>query len=226
MDKNYHDRIDYRRRIIKESPKIALGVSNDDRIRPAVEELYTFLTGTYLPLRYPTMFKLHHTDFEYGKEAVLQNIVTEEIIPTRATSALTPTSALLSILGRHLDEDFLFLLPERDVVAKEDAKYVLEAYISCCPSGFNPAEKLGKKLRDIHGPVPGYAEKLEGSMDRFFSKLEVGKYVKRVNWSVSLSGELFQPGLGTNHAHMGDQVEEFQGELDPEKVSWLLKSSR
>jgi hypothetical protein len=39
------------------------------------------------------------------------------------------------------------------------------------------------KLRDIHGPVPGYKEKLEKSMDRFFEKLEVGRVVRRSNVS-------------------------------------------
>jgi Protein of unknown function (DUF3445) len=219
MDKNYQTRINYRRRIIDENPSIALSINNDSRIRPAISELYTFLTGTYLPLRYPTMFKIHHTDFEYGKATVLQNLVTGEMIPTSATGPSTPTSALLKTLGRHLDEDFLLLLPEEGMHNTKDAKYVLEAYMACCPSGFNPADKIGKKLRDIHGPVPGYDAKLAKSMDRFFEVVEVGRYVKRVNWSVSMNEELFQPGLGTNHAHAGDEVAEFNGELDPEKVS-------
>lgn len=217
MDKNYHDRINHRRRILKEYPSIALRINKDTRIRPAVSELYTFLTGTYLPSRFPTMFKLHHAAYEYGSEAVLQNLVTGEILPTRATSAATPTSTLLATLGRHLDEDFLLLLPEEGV-DKPAAKYILEAYVTCCPSGFNPANKLGKKLRDIHAPVPGYDVKLDGSMDRFFTKLEVGKYVKRANWSITLSEELFQPGSGTNHARVGDELEEFKGPLDPEKT--------
>ncbi len=159
---------------------------------------------------------------------MLQNLVTGEILPTRGSNPNTTTTTLLKTLGQHLDEDFLFLLPEqnKDGDEKKDAKYLLEAYVTCCPSGFNPAEKLGKKLRDIHGPVPGYADKLEGSMDRFFEKVETGRYVKRVNWSVSMNGELFQPGLGTNHAHKGDEVVEFRGVLDPEEVSltptWLL----
>lgn len=228
MDKNYHSRITHRRATIDANPTITLGINNDSsRIRPAVSELYTFLTGTYLPSRYPDMFRIHHTQFESGNESVLQNLVTEEMIPTRPTNASTTSStrSLLKTLGRHLDEDFLLLLPERGVDEKKkddgDGKYVLEAYVSCTPAGFNPAAKLGKKLAEIHGPVPGYAQKLEGSMDRFFAKVEVGQYVKRANWSVSMSEDLFQPGLGTHHALVGgdEVVEEFQGRLDPDKVS-------
>ncbi len=55
--------------------------------------------------------------------------------------------------------------------------------MTCFPAGFNTKEKLGMKLRDIHGPVPGYKQKLERSMDRFFEKLEVGKVVQRSNVS-------------------------------------------
>ncbi len=190
---------------------------------------------------------------------MLQNLVTGEIVPTRASSDAMPSAKLLDTLGRHVDEDFLLLLPEdqrgggrgsaqkkttttkkkledsvdqsvesnnkKKNTSKEDggAKYVLEAYVSCCPSGFNPAEKLGKKLRDIHAPVPGYAERLEGSMDRYFATVEVGKYVKRVNWSVSMSAEVFQPGLGSTHAQKGEEVLEFTGELDPEQVSFELR---
>lgn len=69
--------------------------------------------------------------------------------------------------------------------------YVLEAYSACFPSGFQPKEKIGKKLADIHGPVPGYKEKLEKSMDRFFARLEAGRLVKRVNWSLTVDEELF-----------------------------------
>ena len=221
MDKTYHDRIKHRRGIIEQKPSIAVGVNKDAVIRPAVMELYTFLTGTYLPLRYPSMFKIYHTDFDTGKDSVLRNLVTGEILPTRATGQSTTTLSLLRFLGRHLDEDLLLLLPEKnaDGRPKKDAKYMLEAYVSCFPCGFNPAEKLGKKFRDVHGPVPGYAQKLEASMDRFFARLEQGTYVKRANWSISMDGELFQPGLGTNHVSAGDEVVEFKGKLDPENVS-------
>ncbi len=57
----------------------------------------------------------------------------------------------------------------------------------CFPSGFDTSRKFGLKLREIHGPVPGYREKLEGSMDRYFERLEVGKFVMRVNVSISFS---------------------------------------
>ncbi|KAH0832507.1 hypothetical protein AYO21_10680 [Fonsecaea monophora] len=227
MDRNYADRVAYRRKIIAEHGEHVVAVNDDYRIRPAVVELYQFLFGTYLPLRFPRMFKLHETDYEEGKTFMLENLVTKALFPAKP-SPRTSTKMLLETLGRTLDEDFLFLLPEEgdpsmdkkeadNESKEEDTKYVLEAYVCCCPSGFDPREKLGNRLAKIHDPVPGYPQKLEASMDRFFSRLEVGKYVRRVNWSVTTNTELYAAGRGTNHAHEGDEVEELE-EIDVDKT--------
>ena len=217
MDKNYQIRINYRRKILKEHHDIAVGVNNDKRIGPAVRELYTFLLGTYLPTRYPSMFKLHRTEYEGGHTFMLENLTTKEMLLAQSSEA-TQTLTLLETLGKHLDEDFLFLLPEEN--EDQDLKYVLEAYITVCPSGFNPREKLGKKLADVHGPVPGYKTKLERSMDRFFAKLEVGRYVRRVNWSCTVDTELFAAD-GGNHAYGGDTIEELE-DIDIDQVRLTL----
>lgn len=218
MDKNYKDRIVYRRKILAEHPKSSCSVTDDTRIGEAVREYYIFLTATYLPLRYPDVFKLHKTTYETGEHFLLQNLVTGEMLPSFPLSRGMSTHSLLVLLGKHLDEDILFLLPDPTTEGTDDPKYVLNAFVCCCPSGFDPAEKLGKRLADIHKPVPGYKDKLEGSMDRFFAKLEVGKYVKRANWNITTNTELFAAGSETNHAHEGDAVEELKT-VDVEKVS-------
>lgn len=213
IDKTYEERIAYRRRIMTEQGRHVVNVHDNLLIRPAVVELYQYLLGTYLPLRFPTMFKLHEAEYEQGKTFMLENLVTGALFPAKATAQM-PTERLLETLGRTVDEDFLFLMPEEDV---EDPKYVLQAYVTVAPSGFDPAEKIGKRLAAIHDPVPGYGAKLEGSMDRFFSKVEVGKYVKRVNWAVTTNAELFAAGKGTTHAHEGDVVEELD-QIDVDKT--------
>jgi Protein of unknown function (DUF3445) len=138
-------------------------------IKPAVDELYSWLVSTYLPRRFPSMFTL--------STSALYNRATSEPIP------LTPPSdpvKALEILGGNIDDDFLLLLPSED-----GDGYVLKGFVTCFPSGFNTKEKFGLKLRDIHKPVPGYKEKIEKSMDRFFDKIEVGKVVMRTNVSFS-----------------------------------------
>lgn len=213
FDCNYENRLKYRKRIIRDNPNIAIGVADEQRIRPAIVELYTFLLATYLPKRFPKLFKLHFTSFETGSQFMFENLVTGEIYPTVPTQA-TSTHNILRTLGNVLDEDFLFLLPEEE---SEDPKYVLQALVCVCPSGWDPRQKLGTRLATIHQPVPGYKDKLEGSMDRYFKSLEVGKYVKRSNWSIVQNEELFLPDPDTNHSH-GDSEVDAAKEIDPDKV--------
>lgn len=144
---------------------------------------------------------------------MFQNLITGQMFPTKPAAVMT-TQTLLSTLGQTIDTDFLFLLPESD---SDDPKYKLEAYICICPSGWDPRAKLGQRLASIHDPVPGYKEKLEGSMDRYFKSLDVGKYVKRSNWSITQHEELFMPDPDTNHGHVGKEEPAIR-EIDPDKV--------
>ncbi len=129
-----------------------------------MQELYSYLLSDYLPARYPSMFSLSPD----GK--TFHNHVTQMVFPS-----LPPSDPLQAwkILGETVEDD-LFLLRQTD------EGHRLVAYLCCFPSGFDPAEKLDKLLKDIHAPVPSY-ETIGPSMERFFAKLEVGNSVKRVN---------------------------------------------
>jgi hypothetical protein len=167
IDSNYLTRLHLRTQIIKGHHSITIQAS--PTITPAVNELYTWLVTTYLPTRFPSLFTISPSN------SSLLNHATSLSLP------LTPSSSpiqTLELLGQNLDEDFLFLLPSPD-----GDGYILQGYVTCFPAGFNTKKKFGLKLRDIHSPVPGYKEKLEKSMDRFFDRLEVGKVVLRSNVS-------------------------------------------
>jgi hypothetical protein len=147
--------------------------------------------------------------------SLFQNQVTGTTWPI-TLSPETPTIQALEILMQTVDEDFLILLPEHS--PEDQPKYILEAYTTCFPSGFNSREKLGLRLADIHGPVPGYQDKLERSMDRFFARIEVGKCVKRVNWSITIDTELFA-AFGGTHAVSGEKEEAIEpGKLRVDQV--------
>ena len=152
---------------------------------PAVIELYTWLTSTYLPTRFPTVYTLTDTH--------LHNTITATSMPLHLPSASAETA--LHLLGTNIDTEFLLMLPCTS--PSSVIKYRLEAFINCFPSGFNTRSKLNLLLSEVHNPVPGYAQKLEKSMDRYFSSLPIGKCVKRANWSISTSGDLFC--LAGNH---------------------------
>lgn len=83
------------------------------------------------------------------------------------------------------------------------------------------------RLADIHTPVPGYADKLERSMDRFFAKVEVGRFVKRVNWSVTTETGLFAAFGSVHGSHVAEDKPEGERalrlkELNIDQVCSLL----
>lgn len=170
MDKNYLRRINLRREIIANHSEHVLAAENV--VKPAVDEFYTWLLGTYLPTRYPRMFQLRSIK---GRLLYLHNLPTDEKI-----SLSPPESPVDSLraLGGLVDDDLLFLLPSDD-----GDGYTLKGFVTCFPNGFDTSKKLNLKLRDIHQPVPHYKEKLERSMDRYFDKLKVGKFIRRANVS-------------------------------------------
>ncbi|GFF49796.1 hypothetical protein IFM51744_07175 [Aspergillus udagawae] len=214
MDKTYKERMALRASLLKEYPDVVLGVHDDadPRIRRAVGELYGFVMGTYLPTRYPTMFSLSaRPGF---KSVFLENKVTGKTYPVEMGSQ--PILKALEILGQTVDEEFLILLPDdargQDSDKESEERYFLAAYTAYFPSGFDTRTKLGLRLAAIHDPVPGYKEKLERSMDRFFARVEVGKVVARVNWSITTKTGLFA-AFGGVHGSTAAGKEEIEPEM-------------
>ena len=187
IDNTYLHNIATRRRIVASHPSTVLGAIHSGHA--PVRELYTYLLGTYLPTRYPSMFKLLHTNPKdpYGK-IFFRNKITGLISPLYPPPA-SPLEAL-KILGVTVEDDMFLLL--RDPITgergedEEGGEHRAVAFICCHPSGFDPSTKLGKKLVDVHGPVPGY-EKIGASMERVFGRLGVGRGWKRVNVRTTLS---------------------------------------
>ena len=195
MDNTYLDRLAIRRQIIQEHTQTVLAAT--PRVKPAVDEFYTWMTSTYLPSRFPTMFRTSTSTSISFPTPSLQNITTNEYIPL---SPFPDPILSLRTLGQNIDLDFLILLPSSD-----DDGYTLEGYMTCFPNGFDTFQKLRQKLRTIHAPVPRYADKLEKSMDRFFDRIEAGRYVKRANWTITTNQELFA-AFG-NHLYEGETAE-------------------
>ncbi|UKZ80053.1 hypothetical protein TrVFT333_007818 [Trichoderma virens FT-333] len=172
VDSEYLDRVSLRRQIIAQHGDMVhaclpAGVE-------AVRELHQYLLRDYLPTRFPTMFRLR----DEGRQ--LNNLVTGRSFPTTTPD---DAEAALRVLGETVEED-MFLLME------EPEGHRAVAFLCCFPSGFDPSTKVGKLLKEIHSPVPSY-DKIGPSMERFFSKIEVGKSVKRTNWSMQTHSDLF-----------------------------------
>lgn len=176
MDWHYLERIQLRRDLMTQHPEVVLAA--DRSIKPAVDEFYGWIFGVYLPLRFPRMFRKDMVE----SQPVVRNLITSETLPL--SPPCEPLEALRA-LGAHLDDDFLFMLPSSD-----GDGYRLRGFVTCFPNGFNTRKKLGMSLREIHTPVPGYKQRIALSMDRFFERLEVGKFVQRANVRTALSDML------------------------------------
>lgn len=160
IDSDYLSRVMLRRSIIAKYPATAHGVT--PRGVPAVQELYAYLMSRYLPSRYPSIFHV--------RDKHVQNSATGTLFPT--VSPEDPLECLRS-LSESVEEDMFLLQPT-------EKGHQCIAFVCCFPSGFNPRTKMGQLLGGIHGDVPAY-EKIGPSMERFFSKIEVGHNVKRTN---------------------------------------------
>lgn len=105
----------------------------------------------------------------------------------RAFWGLPPAAGRLADLATLAQEDFCLLQQG------ENGQYALTAALLCFPAHWKLAEKLGRPLREIHGPVPGFAERLAGPADRVLASLAVERPVWRANWSVVEEPTLFHP---------------------------------
>jgi hypothetical protein len=107
--------------------------------------------------------------------------------PEQVPAAVDREVAPLLTLGRLVQEDFCLMQPQGD------GAYALTAAILCFPAHWRLKDKLGRPLRAIHAPVPGFAERLAGPVDRFFQGLAVERPVWRANWTLVESPTLFHP---------------------------------
>ncbi len=71
---------------------------------------------------------------------------------------------------------------------------VLVAGSVCFPTRWTLAEKIGRPLDLVHGPVPGYADELALKVRQFMSRIRPGPGVWRRNWSIMPTDRLSLPG--------------------------------
>jgi hypothetical protein len=88
--------------------------------------------------------------------------------------------------GRLVQEDLCLHLVR-------DGVLVLAAASVCFPAKWDLRDKIGRPLRAIHDPVPGYGEVLGAPVDRLLARLTVDRPVWRLNWSVNSDPSYFQP---------------------------------
>lgn len=95
----------------------------------------------------------------------------------------------LRAAGRLVQEDLCLLQPPQE----GGGSYVLTGAVLCFPAHWRLRDKLGRPLPAIHGPVPGFAERLAAPVDRIFATLAAERPVWRANWSVVEDDVLHHP---------------------------------
>ncbi len=87
--------------------------------------------------------------------------------------------------GLRTQEDWCLML-------REDTWRLRAAFV-CFPSRWVLAEKVGATVAEIHDPVPGYREQLDGLVERALDRLRPERSVWRLNWNIWDDPRLFQP---------------------------------
>lgn len=188
LENTYKRRTAYRRKQLKEHPEIACLVQEGPEVDAAVHEYYEYM-WYYLSERYPKYFTKETVD---GVEWC-HNSLWDEKYPMSAQKCLDLGLAkgsrdLAMICSSTHEEDFLLMTLDE---THDPPMYRMRAVSSCFPAGFNPADKIGLTLRNIHGPVPGYKQRLDLSMNKFFAKFQAGNFVQRQNWGIQCDDALF-----------------------------------
>ncbi|KAK2786635.1 hypothetical protein FQN53_006339 [Emmonsiellopsis sp. PD_33] len=155
-----------------------------------VIELLEELTS-YLPQRYPTLFKRTPTG--------LTNLLTNESFNT--TSRPLPEDPMITCA--RLIQDDLALMYE-----KPDGQYYLLAGAILLAGFWRLSDKFGMPLSEIHtsGDVPQFKTKLEKGMINFFRRIKPADPVLRNNYFIQVDDE-----LPWSHS-IGDE--------DSDSVSW------
>jgi len=94
----------------------------------------------------------------------------------------------LLVLLDNVPEDFAIMLRN-----PETGYYHFRAGMICSALGWNTGTKIGMQLHQIHGPIPDYKEKMQFSMDRFFTKMPAFKPIQRGSWGLEVDQPLYMP---------------------------------
>ena len=148
LDKNYASTIQQRLGLYKEHGKAVLDYLPGSEL--ATKEIMEIALQFY-STRYPQYFSLTR---DPGKGYIFHNAILK-------SETVIKDHHPLHVLLENIPEDFALML--RNPL---DGYYYLRAGVICSALGWNLGTKIGLPLREVHGPVPDYKEKMEFSMDR------------------------------------------------------------
>jgi hypothetical protein len=145
LDKTYTSRIKQRQELhAKHTSHIIQSLPGTEL---ACKELME-MTLQFLCSRYPSLFSINPRDLTFRNNILNTTTDLKEKDP-------------LEVLLDNVPEDFAVMV--RD---PQTGYYSFRAGVICSSLGWSLGTKIGLGLRDVHGEVPDYKEKMEFSMDR------------------------------------------------------------
>jgi len=79
------------------------------------------------------------------------------------------------------------------LMEKRGGAWTLTALSLSAPTFFTAADAVGKTLSGLHGPVPGFEDRLLSRVGRVFEGLRPGLILQRRNWTLVNTAELHTP---------------------------------
>ncbi|KAK3181231.1 hypothetical protein K4F52_007507 [Lecanicillium sp. MT-2017a] len=197
LDNTYKDQIATRKEIYRKHGKDIIQALPGSKL--ACKEL-TEMTIEFLCARYSNHFERNGGTF------------TNHILGKSYDVARTDP---LSLLLENIPEDFALML--RD---PETGTYKFRAGVICASTGWSLGTKIGMGLPDIHSPVPDYKQKMQLSMDRFFTKMSTSKPVQRGAWGFEVGKHLYTPPNHPDLSHRDSQSPTLRPEDIYLRVDW------
>ncbi|PMD55740.1 uncharacterized protein K444DRAFT_645446 [Hyaloscypha bicolor E] len=149
---------------------------------PACHEVLSLVTS-FLSSRFPQHFTLINLTLPSGEVPAIHNHLTQETFPVGRQNCPNP----LEIAAKLSMEDFNILVKNQ-----ETGEYELKASATLFPAGWKLQERIGTGMANLHKPVPGWKEKLGGSVNRYFDHLSPKTSMERTNLFIQTTPDLFQ----------------------------------
>lgn len=90
------------------------------------------------------------------------------------------------------------------LMEKRDGEWRLSALSLSAGSFFTAQEAIGKSLRELHGPVTGFADRFLTRVQRIFEGLRPDLILERRNWTVLNADALHTPSAAPIRARIGE----------------------
>lgn len=119
------------------------------------------------------------------------NVTAESIVDLHSQrTTVLDSGSPLETLAQALPEDFCILTRDGD-------SWRLTAACVCFTSRWNLADKIGANVREIHEPVPGYADRIGDAVEHLMNRMDSEQVLRRSNWTLLSTPELHLPEPAT-----------------------------